>query len=353
MMRFAAPWMLFALLIVPVYIYWQLWRNPSSGIRISSAAIARAAGSSWRRRLHRLPLILRSLCLALIILALARPQHGQERMREITEGVAIEMVVDRSGSMRAEMDFKGQRYTRLDVVKHVFYEFVHGDQAGLQGRPNDLVGLVAFARHAETMCPLTLSHEALSEFLKATQLALRREEDGTAIGDGIALAAARLKTAEETVAKQDKKGDASNYVIKSKIIILLTDGIHNAGKRSPMESAELASQWGIKIYTIGVGGDGVTGIQTPFGMFQAPTGRELDEAMLQEIANKTGGIYRRADDAESLVEIYKEIDRLERTEIQADRFFDYRELFAGFVKAALVFLGLELLLSTTVLRKIP
>ena len=176
------------------------------------------------------------------------------------------MNADRSSSMTAEMEYRGMRRNRLEVVKKVFEEFIMGNGEELEGRPNDLVGMVAFARFADTMAPLTLGHGALLRFLDQVRIVTRRAEDGTAIGDALALAAARLRTAEEDLARYaDESGD-KEYEIKSKIIILLTDGQNNFGQRTPEQAAELAADWDIKVYTIGVGGDeGVSTVKTLFG----------------------------------------------------------------------------------------
>ena len=263
------------------------------------------------------------------------------------------MVVDRSSSMGAEMSFKGQRLTRLDVVKHVFEEFVTGKGSELPGRPNDLIGMISFARYADTVCPLTLAHGTLAQFLESVHLVKRRNEDGTAIGDAIALAAARLQTAEETLARQIKQGE-DGFDIKSKIIILLTDGQNNAGKRTPLESAELAKKWGIKIYTIGVGGtEGLMRQRGLLGRFLVRTGEGVDRRTLAAVAETTGGLFRVAEDADSLRTIYKEIDRMERSEIETTRYLDYRELFQPFLFVALLLLCTEITLRCTLFRKIP
>lgn len=351
-MRLESPLVLLLLLCLPALLYLSRREKRSASFLFSSAALVKAAGMSLRQRFGFLPQALRVASFVLLVIALARPQQGQERVQEFSEGVAIEMVVDRSGSMAAEVQYQGERLTRLDVVKAAFEKFVFGDGRKLAGRPNDLVGLVAFARFAETTCPLTLSHEALRAFLKDVQLVTRRDEDGTAIGDALALAAARLKTAEETLARQrDVRGE---YTIRSKIIILLTDGQYNYGQRTPLEAAALAAEWGIKIYTIGVGG-GQPGAQinTPFGAFVVPGVSQLDEGTLEAVAQKTGGIYRRADDVQSLQAVYEEIDALEKTRIETVKYLDYREWFWPFGLLALLMLVSEATLSATVFRRSP
>ncbi|UCD85716.1 MAG: VWA domain-containing protein [Deltaproteobacteria bacterium] len=351
-MRFEAPWAFLILLVIPIVVYLHRRRGRGS-LRFSSTDHASSVRRSLRQRLMGLPLLLRVLALVMMAAALARPQEGVEHVRDVNKGIAIEMVVDRSGSMGAEMEIDGERLTRLEVVKRVFNEFVTGTGSELSGRFNDLIGMVSFARYADTICPLTLAHGALTQFLENVQLVKRREEDGTAIGDAIALAAARLRTAEETLARQVEE-DEKEFEIKSKIIILLTDGQNNAGKRSPEEAAALAQEWGIKIYAIGVGGkEGFLHKHGLFGSFLLRTGEGVDQETLKSIAGATGGIFRMAEDAGSLRAIYHEIDQMERSEIESVRYLDYRELFQLFLFLALGFLALEVVLSSTVFRKIP
>lgn len=353
-MRFEAPWIFLLLLVVPPVIYLSLGRGGRAALRFSSTQNAARIGRSLRQRLLWLPPGLRVLALVLLITALARPQRGMEHIRQVSKGVAIEMVVDRSGSMGAEMDFEGQRLTRLEVVKRVFEEFITGNGKDLPGRPNDLVGMIAFARYPDTVCPLTLAHGALSRFLEKVNLISRRSEDGTAIGDAVALAAARLKTAEQALAQQTNAKKQQDYQIKSKVIILLTDGQNNCGRRLPQEAAALAKQWDIKIYAIGIGGgDAVQTVRTPFGSFKVATGSGVDQATLKAMAETTGGLARMANDAQTLRRIYREIDQLEKSEIESIRYLDYRELFVPLALAALGLLMLEVGLACTVFRRIP
>jgi Ca-activated chloride channel family protein len=255
--------------------------------------------------------------------------------------------------MGAEMEIDDERLSRLDVVKRVFEEFVTGRGGELSGRPNDLIGMISFARYADTVCPLTLAHGALSQFLENVQLVKRRSEDGTAIGDAIALAAARLKTAEESLARQTEDTEKA-FEIKSKIIFLLTDGQNNAGKRTPNEAAALAKKWGIKIYTFGVGGgEGLLRQKRLLGSFLVGTGDTVDRATLESIAKTSGGLFRMAEDAESLRAIYKEIDQMERSEIESVRYMDYRELFLPFLFLAMMLVVTEVVLRCTLFRKIP
>jgi len=351
-MRFASPWALLALLIVPLLIWLKQRRQSQTALPFSDLTLL-PSHLSWRSRAQGLPFALRLLALALVILGLARPQAGTEKVQETSQGVAIEMVVDRSGSMGAEMEFDGQTMTRLDVVKRVFTEFVTGNRADLPGRLSDLIGMITFARYADTVCPLTLAHGALSSFLDTIHLVPQdHPENRTAIGDAVALAAARLQTAEETMARQTG-GQASSYTIKSKIIILLTDGQNNTGRHSPDEAAALAKQWGIKIYTIGVGGDDVVKVQTLLGTRMVRTGEGVDRDTLAKLAESTGGVFRLADDAKALRAVYQEIDQLEKSEVESIRYVDYQEYFAYLVLAALGLLTLEVVLGCTILRRLP
>ncbi|MGV8075101.1 MAG: VWA domain-containing protein [Syntrophobacteraceae bacterium] len=361
-MRFEFPW---AFLLVPVLfllVWVSSYRRKGIGLKFSSVRIAASAGQSPRSRFSRVPLIVRVIAVLLLVIGLARPQQGREEVRDVSEGIAIEMVVDRSGSMAQEFVYEGAQLNRLEVVKKVFREFILGNGKDLEGRPNDLIGMVSFARYADTLCPLTLSHGALDSFIESIQIVTKKNEDGTAIGDGLALAAARLRTAEELLkstqgtssAKIFLGGSGKDYRIKSKVVILLTDGRNNTGKRSPLDAARLAKEWGIKVYAIGIGGrESFVTVKTPLGDYKAPGGPGVDEATLKAVADETGGIFRIAESAEKLREIYKEIDKLERTEIESARHIDYAERFAPFVLVALIFLTLEQVLVSTVFRRIP
>lgn len=352
-MHFRSPWMFLLLLLIPLLLILRRRVLTAGSIRFSSTGNAAKAGMSLKRQLKFIPTLFRILALVCLITAIAGPQTGKEEIKDISKGIAIEMVVDRSGSMGAEMEYRGKRLNRLEVVKKVFKEFAMGNGKDLSGRPNDLIGMIAFARYADTICPLTLAHGALIPFIDSVKLVKRREEDGTAIGDGLALAAARLKTVQQTLKKQQKKADNS-YKIKSKVIILLSDGENNAGKYSPIQAAELAKKWGIKVYTIAIGGgDAVTSIRTPFGVYKVPMGSRVDTTTLKNIAEKTGGFFQKARDAKSLHAIYKKIDKMEKSEIESIRFVNYKEEFMWFALAALILLGCEIILTCTVFRKIP
>ena len=364
-MQLYSPWVLLLLFVLPVLAYLMLGHRRSAAVKFASLGDIKKCPTSWRLRLR--PLLLtagRVLCLGLLIVALARPRKGTVLSEISTEGVAIEVVADRSGSMQTEMSYYGQKLNRLEVVKRVLSDFIGGDKKGLSGRGSDLIGLVTFARYADTVCPLVLSHNVLLEFLKKTGIVRLRSEDGTAIGDAIALAAARLKKAEEEIQQRKTQllqagekisaEQESGFQIKSKAIILLTDGINNAGRYEPLAAAELAKKWGIKIYTIGIGSaQAYTTIRTPLGTYKMPTGQELDENLLKAIAERSGGFYGRADNAKTLHKIVEKIDQLEKTKVKSVQYTQYAERFGPWTLAALLVLVLEMLAGCTVFRKIP
>ena len=363
-MQLYSPWVLLLFLILPAIAVVCLRKKHTAAIKFPSLMDMKNCLISWRIRLRPLLLIARLICIALLIVALARPRKGTVLSEISTEGVAIEVVADRSSSMQAEMDYYGQKLNRLEVVKKVLSDFIGGDEKKLAGRSNDLAGLVTFARYADTICPLVLSHNVLLEFLNNTELVRLRAEDGTAIGDAIALAAARLKEAEDELQQRKAQlilageknlaGQDGSFEIKSKVIVLLTDGVNNAGQRDPLEAAELAKDWGIKIYTIGIGSaQAYTTVQTPLGNYKMPTSQNLDEKLLKAIAEKTGGFYGRADSAETLEKIVERIDELEKTEVKSIQYTQHAELFGPWTLAALLVLAAEILASCTIFRKIP
>lgn len=348
------PWAFLLFLLMPVLMIFRRKRRTTAAVRFSSIAPLETCPVSWRQRLRPLLFIARLLCIGFLIMALARPRQGTAIERISTEGVAMMVVVDRSGSMGEPMNYGRQRLSRLDVVKKVVADFIRGDQEDYKGRIGDLVGLVTYARYADTQCPLVRGNTIIVDFLEQTRLAdPRTGEDGTAIGDGIALAAARLQKAEQQILENRKKmeqtdpGQKPDFTIKSKVMILLTDGQNNAGQYHPVQAARLAAEWGIKIYTIGIGSQPVRrGI---LGMM----GSGLDERLLQAIAQTTGGFYARADDADELRKIYKKIDELEKTEVKSIDYVSYAEQFGPWAMAALAALGFEIIAGATIFRKSP
>lgn len=357
-MEFYSPWVLLLLPVVAVAAFIEVRRRGSASVRFSSLGVLKASPVSLRVRFRWLLRVLRYLCLVLLIVAFARPRKGTELSSISTEGVAMEIVVDRSSSMLAQMNFEGEKLNRLEVSKLVLKDFVGGGK-GLEGRPQDLIGLITFARYADTTCPLVHGHNVLLEFLAKTNcVAERSNEDGTAIGDALALAGARLKKAEEEIIARNKKlrkeavetGEkkADEFKIKSKVIVLLTDGVNNAGDYNPLQAAQLASEWGIKVYTIGI-----APMVSRNDVFSMLRGGGVDERLLKQIAQVTGGFYARAASGEDLLKIYNEIDKLEKTEVKSLEYTSYAEQFDKFALAGLILLGLEVLLGCTVFRKIP
>ncbi len=315
-----SPWYLLMLVFVPLAGWCLFAGRRRGGVTFSSIQLLQQLPPTWRQRLAWLPRGLTLLAVTLLIVGLARPRAGREQTIVESEGIAIELVVDRSGSMRA-MDFQidGQPVDRLTAIKSVAGKFVSGGD-GLEGRPSDMVGLVTFAGFADAVTPPTLDHAFLIANLNATPMAASRREDGTAIGDAVALAIEKLNALDDQQAKK----------IDSKIVILLTDGENTAGELEPMQAAELAESLGIKVYTIGVGTQG----QAPVPVRDAFTGRQviqwmnvnIDEDALQRLAETTGGRYFRATDTDSLKDIYLEIDQLEKSELESQQFVNYREL---------------------------
>lgn len=353
--RFAMP-ALFALLIVLPVVAILLWRAGRRGA-VAYAPVGRlgAAGRSLRARLSMTPSLLRLLALTALIVAIARPQMVSGESHTKTKGVAMELVIDRSGSMEDAMQVAGRPMSKLDAVKHVVRDFVLGDPergAEMRGRTGDLIGVIEFGSYADTVCPLVRDTTAVADLIGDIQIPARNDERGTAIGEALALAAARLRDAEAEIARRSGDGaDSGDFVLKGKVVILLTDGVNSAGQIDPLGAAKLAAEWGIRVYTIGVGGGGQT-IQTLFGTQRVP-GSGLDERTLAAIAETTGGRFFKASDEKSLRQIYSAIDELERTEIDTVEYTNADELFPPFAQVAGALLAAELLLSMTVFRRLP
>ena len=335
-MIFASPWLLLLLLAVPVAAAGYLRPRRKGAVLFSSTGNLRGIKPSLRHRLRWIPPVLRLLGLALIVAALARPQKGQESIVVSSEGIAIQMVVDISGSMMAEDLAKDK--SRLDVVKQVFEDFVLGENNSA-GRVNDVIGMVTFARYPDARCPLTLDHGVLMQLIDDTEIVKQEDEDGTAIGEALALAIERMKDTEA----------------KSKVIILLTDGMNNRGV-NPLEVAPVAKTFGIKIYAIGAGTRGLA----PFPVMTRsgervlrPVRVEIDERTLTAIAEETGGKYFRATDSTSLQKVYEEIDKLEKTRTESVKYLDFTELFGYFLFPGLALILLEHLLACTWFRSVP
>ena len=282
-----------------------------------------------------------SLAVICLAVAMAGPRTPDAQTKVSREGIAIMAVIDRSGSMQARDLVKNDlSVDRLAVVKDVFRQFVLGGKAG-RGRPDDMIGLITFAGFADSLCPLTLDHGNLVSMVQDLEIVDRRDEDGTALGDGLALAVERLRQS----------------TAKSKVAILLTDGVNNTGTVKPDQAAELAASQHIKVYSIGAGTNGLAPFPTidPFSGRQRfePTYVEIDEQTLKDIADKTGGRYFRATDKESLSSIYAEIDRLERTKINEVRYLQYTEHYGPLVLTACSLIALAAIAKGSVFRTLP
>jgi Ca-activated chloride channel homolog len=339
-MRLASPYALLLLLFVPILLYVCQRQRSSVAVRYSSIADLAVLSPSLATRLRWVLPVLRALALVLCILALARPQRGIEAIKISSEGIAILMAVDISGSMAAlDLQVDGRQSSRLDVVKQTLRSFVEGGK-NLSGREGDLIGMVTFARYPDSLCPLTLDHDTLLALLDQVDIVSVPEEDGTAIGEAIALGVERLKDSTAT----------------SRIMIVLTDGVNNAGETEPLQAAQIAKAFGIKIYTIGAGTRGVAMIpvRSPNGQMvlqRMPV--DIDERMLTEVAMLTGGQYFRATDGATLQAIYAEIDRLEKTTNVTEYYQQYAELFPLLLLPGLGCLVLEMVLVNTRFRTIP
>ena len=332
-MTFAHPYFLLLLLLLPVLAWLKGKIGFQPAFLYSSVQLVRGITGITRSRAGSILLKLRWLALALFIIALARPQLGEGETKITASGIDIVIAIDLSGSMSSEdFEVRGQRVNRLMIAKDVLQKFI-------AKRPNDRIGLVAFATDAYIAAPLTLDHDFLMQNLDRLEIAAPGK-DQTAIGSALAAALNRLRELKW----------------KSKIVILMTDGQNNAGKVPPLTAAEAAETLKVKVYTIGVGTRGMAPIPyiDAFGRKrskQQPV--DIDEDTLTQIAKRTGGKYYRADKTETLRSVYDEIDQLEKTEVEVKKYQRYRELFPLVALPGLVVLLLEVILNHTVWRKLP
>jgi len=319
-----ALWLLAAL----PFLVWRHWRN----LRVDGAAMGHPAGFALKPGgefwLH-LHFLLKIAAIVLLVVALARPQKVMAGEEATTDGVDIMIALDTSGSMDAR-DFKPRN--RLGVAKQVVRDFING-------RVSDRIGLVVFAARAVTRCPLTVDYDVLLRLVDATELGAL--PDGTAIGTALATAVGRLKASKA----------------RSRVIVLVTDGVNNTGEIDPLTAAEMAKALGHKVYTVGVGREGTA----PFPVLNPYTGRKelvelevrIDEDVLTDVARRTGGRYFRATDPAALKAIFRQIDALERSKIHVHRWSDYVELYPPYVVTGLVMLSLWTVLGGTILRRMP
>jgi Ca-activated chloride channel homolog len=331
-MTFRYPWLLLLLLLVPLLGYLRYGRRRKPALRFSDGEALSRLPVSWAVASQPVLPILYLLGMTALVIALARPQKGLAESRVRTEAVDIVLLVDVSTSMRAE-DFSTavKSINRLDAAKSVLERFI-------RNRPDDRLGMVAFSAMPYSVAPLTLDHGWLIQQMQRLETGML--EDGTAIGDGIASAVNRLR----------------DSVAKSKVVVLLTDGMNNRGQLSPENAAQAAKALGIKVYTVGAGSEGWVRmpVQDPFGGTQYVRQRsEIDEGTLRRVAEITGALFFRATDLKSLEQVYHQIDKMEKTEINVDQFTRFEERFMPWVGIALMCLGLERLLSLTRLGRLP
>ena len=332
-MIFANIEYLFLLVLLIPYIIWYVMKRKKTEptMQVSTTRMYMQAPKSWKIYLLHAPFVLRIVAIVMVILVLARPQTTDNWQNTEIEGIDIMLAVDVSTSMLAE-DLKPNR---LEAAKQVASEFING-------RPNDNIGLTIFAGESFTQCPLTVDHGVLLNLFHSIKGDIAQRgliEDGTAIGMGIANAVTRLK---------DSKA-------KSKVIILLTDGSNNRGDISPLMAAEIAKQFGIRVYTIGVGTNGTAPypMQTYSGVQYVNVPVQIDEQTLTEIAGTTNGNYYRATSNDKLMEVYQEIDKLEKTKLNVKEFSKREEEFELFAWIAFFCILLDILLRNTILKKIP
>ena len=318
-------WLLAVPVLLLLHYLWMELKGRRPHLRVSTGAPWLAGGTSPLAILRHLPMLLRTAALVLIVVAIARPRSSTEVEKIDTEGIDISLAMDVSTSMLAR-DFKPDR---ISAAKDIAIEFI-------AQRPSDRMAIVVFAGESYTQCPLTTDRATLINLMKEVQTGLI--EDGTAIGNGLATAVARMKDSDA----------------KSRVVILLTDGVNNSGEVSPQTAAEIAKTYGIRVYTIGVGANGMAPypVMTPWGVEMQHMKVEIDEDLLKEIASVTGGRYFRATDNTKLSEIYSEINKMEKARTTIDSFPVYKELFGKYALAALICLLLEMLVRLLI-RRMP
>ncbi|MBS1588977.1 MAG: VWA domain-containing protein [Bacteroidetes bacterium] len=326
-LSFAYPAFFALFALIPLMIWWRRnrVRRLAPSLRLSNTGSFSVIPPSWRVRYRFLMPLFRVLALCMLIVALARPQSSNVTENIDSEGIDIVLALDVSGSMLAE-DLKPNR---IEAAKKVAINFV-------EKRPTDRIGLVIFSGESFTQCPITIDHDVLEEQINSVKSGVLM--DGTAIGDGLATAVDRIRRSDG----------------KSKVIILLTDGVNNIGKVGPELALEVAKAYKVRVYTIGIGTRGMAPypVQTPMGIQKQMQEVQIDEPLLQKIATETGGKYYRATDNASLKNIYNDIDKLEKTKVEISSYKHYAELFFPFACLAIVFLGLEMLLRYTVFKSI-
>lgn len=326
-MSFAHPIFFGLLLLIPFLIWWQ-YRNKKKNnpaLRVTTLSGLSNVKPSWRVRLIPSLFVLRIIALVFLIIALARPQSSNVTENIDSNGIDIVLAIDVSGSMLAE----DLHPNRIEAAKNVAMDFV-------DRRESDRMGLVIFAGESFTLCPITIDHDVLKQQISSVKSG--ELVDGTAIGDGLATAVDRIRRSNG----------------KSKVIILLTDGVNNTGKVGPELALEIAKAYKVRVYTIGIGTRGMAPypVQTPFGIQKQNMEVQIDEPLLRKIADETGGKYYRATDNATLKSIYNDIDKLEKTKVDISSYKHYAELFFPFAMIAIIALSLEILLRYTVFKSI-
>lgn len=327
--KFANPDLLWLLVVLPLMVAYYIYRTLQGGaaVRFSSIDNFEGIAKGVSYYLRHIPFVMRLCAVALLVVAIARPERVETTSNSNAEGIDIMIALDISSSMLAR-DFKPDRF---EAAKDISSKFI-------LERPTDRIGLVVFAGEAFTQSPLTTDQVALVNLLAAVQMGAIA--DGTAIGNGLATAVNRLKESE----------------VKSKVIVLLTDGVNNSGQIDPMGAAEIAKEFGIRVYTIGVGTEGVAPYPAydPWGNIIFQDAKvEIDEKLMQEIAQSTGGRYFRATDNTKLAEIYAEINSLEKTKVEVENYTKYSEVFHPFLLLALILLLLEIACRYFVFKQLP
>jgi Ca-activated chloride channel family protein len=340
-MIFAFPW---AFVLLPLAV-WQVFRGTKrQGVRIASVEQWSFLGQGRSHFLWTLTAF-ELLFLFSLITAMARPQAGSSESVEEAEGIAIELLVDVSSSMDRAVILPDQSSkTRMDIAKEMLELFIIGDGEKLGGRPDDLIGLISFARYADTRSPLTFGHKALAQIVRNLEIQDRPNEDGTAYGDALTLACARLRKLDEV---EEDESSRRLSDIESRVVVLLTDGENNSGNHLPLEAAGLAKLWGSRIYTISLSEADAPVLN---GVSVGEQELTAAEQVLMRISDETGGVFRRATGYESLRSIYEEIDMLETSKIETRNFAIVSERFWVPLLLALAFLGFRLWLQSTWLR---
>lgn len=343
-MRFESIYFLIFLVFIIHILFRKYAIKRNESIDFSSSQTIKILPKTWKNKIFNLPFWLTIIGIIFLIIALARPQKRQIYMSQPSEGLAIELIIDTSSSMTMNLKKASGSDSRMNITKEIVKDFILGKE-GKRGRINDMIGIVTFARYADTRAPLTLSHKMLGFMVDEIDIESRMGEDGTAIGDALALGSARLKMADEN----------NQFKIKSKIIILLTDGGNNCGKYMPIDVAKIAKDWGIKIYSVLIADkdDKKEVLDEKGNKFIVDAETSIKDKTLREVSEITGGKFFAATDGDSLRNIYEEIDSLEKSELKSKQRIAWIEFYQSFLFIGLLSLTLSVFLSFVTLRRIP